>query len=117
MMIKLYILVRKDTDASVGKLMAHAGHVCCELYNKYYSSSEIEAWFHTHYQTKIILGVKDEKELEKYWDRAEKAGAMAVAVEDVGFYQAEKGELFMIGILANEPQYIEIGLKKLRLFK
>lgn len=57
-LMKMYILVNKDLNMSVGKTAGQVGHAICDfMYSN--DSSNVYDWHHNYDQTKIILGVKN----------------------------------------------------------
>ena len=117
-MIKLYILIRKDINVSVGKLMVHVGHVCTSLAFDYGDIYEYEEWFDTGItQTKIILSVKNLQQLKKYIEKAKSLELPNEIIADTGFYEVDAGTIILGCILCRESEAKEIGLKRLSLFK
>lgn len=124
---KLYYLVRKDIVVSRGKLIVHAGHVTdtlfyhlidkqgnpdCNLYERW------SAWYHDNYQTKIVLGVKNETQLVKLSIKAAELDLPFVMIHDEGIYEVEPGTTIMgaVGPL-NDEERIKLGLKRLSLYR
>ena len=108
----------------IGKAMAHIGHVCVNLITNYllqdYESmlhSIYDEWLCEYNQTKVIIGVKDQKELLELLDQFSKIK------EDYNFYietiqdiHTKEYYCVAIGIISDEDAE-EIGLKKLKLYK
>lgn len=103
--LKVYILARKD--APIGKVLAHVGHVCCKIMTDMSHFVNIENWFYTNYQTKIILQI-DNEELRSWLEK------------DDSFYRIRDMHTDEIYCIATPPltdvEAKELGLKKLRLF-
>ena len=123
---KFYILIRTDLDVSVGKLMVHVGHLCSAMawhylrvYDQNLFGNFIE-WYISSQQTKILLKVRDLKELRDYWSTARLVyGLETFEVEDAGFTkEVKKGTILMMGIEPITKQTsIDLGLDKLELYK
>lgn len=128
-MYKLYILVRKDLNCSVGKLCVHVGHTCSTMVFKHmdrvirsiFYDKDINKRFNDWYndgkeQTKILLGVENLKELKKYYDKS--TNIFKCYIEDAGYYEVPKGTIVCccVGILTDKEAE-GLGLKKIKLFK
>lgn len=122
---KFYIIIRKDINVSVGKIMVHVGHLCTTMawdscHGKKDLKEKFQDWYFNFDQTKIILEVRDLEELNRYRDIASlKHGLMTWQVGDAGFTsELKKDDVIMIGIepLSN-MEAIKIGLRHLRTYK
>lgn len=123
---RFYILIRTDLNVSIGKLMVHVGHLCSTMswyylntFNKALFEDFIE-WYIASEQTKILLKVKDLKELRDYWSTARLIhGLKTFEVEDAGFTkEISKGTVLMMGIEPiTKQKSIDLRLDKLELYK
>jgi len=106
--------------------MVHVGHVCSDMMYYYHpyrvrktnsrKGDIVDEWFNND-QIKIILQTGDKKDLDFLFEKAFKKNLILAKIEDKGFYEVPEGTVIMIGILCNEEQARELGLKRLRLFK
>ena len=79
---KQVILVRQDLKLPKGKLAAQAAHASVEAVLKS-NPKLVGAWKDTG-MAKIVLKVKDEKELVKYFQKAKDQGLTASLITDAG---------------------------------
>jgi len=124
---RFYILIRDDLKVSMGKLMVHVGHVCSAMAWHYLCAPQtpdlyntFKKWYLGSAQTKILLKVKDLKELRDFWSTARLVHKLKTfEVEDAGFTkETEKGAVLMMGIEPlNKLESIALGLDKLELYK
>jgi len=82
MEMKLVILVRQDLKLPKGKLAAQAAHAAVEASLRS-SKSKVEAW-RAEGQKKVVLKVKDEKELIDYLNMAKAERLNAALITDAG---------------------------------
>ena len=80
--LKQVILVRQDLKLPKGKLAAQAAHASVEAVLKS-DSSLIKEW-RSSGMAKIVLKVKDEKELIKYFQLAKDEGLKPSLITDAG---------------------------------
>jgi len=130
---KQYILIRTDEEFSRGKLMVHAAHNSCTalLYEfqrgkgVWEDHPRIMQWFNSgKCQAKIILQVKNEKELKKWVAKVHEFNKSCVfnipiaIIKDGGAYEVDTDTIIGCAIgplLPSEAK--DLGLKRLRLFK
>ena len=122
--LKMYIIVRNDLDVSVGKAMVHSAHAVLSLYVHNQGNSQykarIDEWFEC-YQTKIILGIKNESKLRELHDSVPEVMGREfprAMVEDEGFYEVEKGTVICLAVgPMTKDETTKLGLNKLSLYK
>lgn len=124
---KQVILMREDLNLSSGKMMAQASHASLSaILNKNTTpngqqinidiSDEESEWFNERF-TKIVLGVKSEEELLKYYNLAKEKGLnVSRPIVDAGFTELKKPTLTCIAIGPNYRESIDEITKKLRVF-
>ncbi|MBI4152963.1 peptidyl-tRNA hydrolase [Candidatus Woesearchaeota archaeon] len=81
-MLKQAILIRNDLKLPKGKLAAQAAHASVDAVLKS-DPKMIKAW-QKEGMAKIVLKVKDEKELVRYFQKAKDAGIVASLITDAG---------------------------------
>ena len=79
---KQVILVRKDLDLPKGKLAAQSAHASVEAVLKS-ANKKVSAW-RKEGMPKIVLKVKDEKELLSHLQRAKDDGLTTALITDAG---------------------------------
>lgn len=79
---KQVILVRADLKLPKGKLAAQVGHACVETVLRS-DKSIVKAW-HDQGMRKIVLKVKDSKEMRKYMQLAKDADIVTALITDAG---------------------------------
>lgn len=94
--MKVAIIVRTDLKMGKGKIAGQVAHACIGLI-RYKTGSQtdekINDWIDGCNQTKIILKVKDEKELGDILERASKIDIPFWCVRDAGKTQIEEDTL------------------------
>jgi peptidyl-tRNA hydrolase, PTH2 family len=80
--LKQVILVRQDLKLPKGKLAAQAAHASVEAVLKS-EDSMVKAW-RSEGMAKIVVKVKDDKELIKYFQQAKDDGLIASLITDAG---------------------------------
>ena len=119
--LKLYILVRKDIDVSIGKLMVHVGHICSNLiYRKLGKMSYfVYTWMQNDHPI-IILSVKSLIQMDNYikkWNIS-RQNRPTIVIPDAGYYEVPEGTVLMCGLgLMRQEEAKELGLKRLQLYK
>ena len=95
-MWKQVIIVRKDLKLSKGKLAAQVAHGSLESYkqSRFESQLEWEAWG----SKKVVLEVKDLKELQAIYGRVKKAKIAGVLIKDAGRTEVKPGTVTVLGI-------------------
>jgi len=94
--MKLVILVRQDLKLPKGKLAAQAAHAAVESTLKS-GKLKVVAW-RAQGQKKIVLKVKDEKELLKYMQLAKDDGLKTALITDAGKTVIAPGTKTCVGI-------------------
>ncbi len=79
---KQIILVRHDLDLPKGKLAAQVGHACVEAVLR--SDKAIVKSWRDEGMKKIVLKVKDLKEMKKYMQLAKDADIVTALITDAG---------------------------------
>ncbi len=80
--MKQAILIRNDLKLPLGKACAQAAHASVEAVLKS-DSKTVKAW-QKEGMAKIVLNVKDEKELVKFFQQAKDADITASLITDAG---------------------------------
>ena len=93
---KQVILVRQDLKLPKGKLGAQCAHASVEAVLK--SDKDIVKKWHNEGMKKIILKVKDEKELYKYMQMAKDNGLKTAVITDAGKTVVAPGTVTCCGI-------------------
>ena len=125
--VKQVIIVRKDLNMNLGKVIAQCAHASlATLFNKNISQSENlmsiplsddeKEWIHYRF-TKVVLEVKNENQLLKIYNEAKKGGLNVSKITDAGFTTFDKPTLTCIAIGPNRNNDIDKITKKLQLLK
>jgi len=112
-MLKQVILVRKDLRWSKGKLAAHVAHAAVEAALKA-SREAVDDWLKKGGK-KVVLKVKDLKQLRSIEKRLKKAGIGYVVIRDAGLTQLKAGTVTAIGTVPVEEEKIDKITGKLKL--
>ena len=104
-MLKQVIIVRKDLDWSKGKLAAHVAHASLEAALSV-DRELLEKWRRSGAK-KVVLKVKDLKELKKIEKELRKEKISYVKISDAGLTQLRKGTITCIGIGPIEEKRID----------
>lgn len=110
---KQVILARQDLQLPKGKLAAQAAHAAVECVLK--SDQKIVQTWVKQGMPKIVLKVKDEKELLLYFQKAKDAGIKAVLITDAGHTVVEPGTKTCVGIGPDDEKAIDKITKELGL--
>ncbi len=102
---KQVILVRQDLNLPKGKLAAQAAHASVETVLKS-AEKAVKTW-RKQGMPKIVLKIKDEKELLKYFQMAKDAGLVAALITDAGHTVVEPGTNTCVGIGPDEEEKID----------
>ncbi len=103
--LKQIILVRQDLKLPKGKLAAQAAHASVEAVLKS-SPATVKEW-RSQGMAKIVLKVKDEKELIHYFQLAKDAGLVASLITDAGRTVIAPGTKTCVGIGPDEEEEID----------
>ncbi len=96
MVYKQVILVRQDLKLPKGKACAQAAHASVEAVLKS-DEATVRKW-RVEGMAKIVLKVKDEKELVSYFQKAKDAGIVASLITDAGHTVVEPGTKTCAGL-------------------
>ena len=102
---KQVILVREDLKLPKGKLAAQSSHASVDATLK--SDKKIIDLWKKEGGKKIVLKIKDEKELFKYKQMAEDAGIKTALITDAGHTVVEPGTITCLGIGPDEERKID----------
>ncbi len=102
---KQVILVRQDLKLPKGKLAAQAAHASVEAVLK--SDNEMVKTWRSQGMAKIVLKVKDEKELIKYFQQAKDDGLTVSLITDAGRTTIAPGTKTCVGIGPDDETHID----------
>ena len=95
-MLKQVIIIRQDLKLPKGKACAQCSHASVDAVLKS-DSSMVKAW-RQEGMAKIVVKVKDEKELVKLFQKAKDAGLPASLISDAGKTVIAPGTKTCVGI-------------------
>ena len=110
---KQVILVRDDLKLPKGKLSAQVAHAAVDAATK--SDKKIVDLWKKDGGKKIVLKVKDEKELFHYKQLAEDIGLKTALITDAGHTVVEPGTKTCLGIGPDEDSKIDSVTGKLKM--
>jgi len=110
---KQVILVRKDLKLPLGKASSQVAHASVDATLK--SDKKIVELWKKEGGKKIVLKVKDEKELLKYKQMAEDLGLKTALIKDAGHTVVEPGTITCLGIGPDEEEKIDEVSGKLKM--
>jgi len=102
---KQVILIRGDLKLPKGKAAVQAAHASVDAVLK--SNSEIIKKWRKEGMAKIVLKVKDEKDLLKYFQQAKDNGLVASLITDAGRTVVAPGTKTAVGIGPDEEEKID----------
>ena len=105
MMYKQVILAREDLKLPKGKLAAQSSHASVDATLK--SDKKMVDLWKKDGGKKIVLKVKDEKELFKYKQIAEDNGLKTALIKDAGHTVVEPGTITCLGIGPDSEEKID----------
>jgi len=111
--LKQVILVRLDLKLPIGKAAAQAAHASVEAILKS-NSKMVKAW-REEGMAKIVLKVKDEKELIKYFQLGKEAGIVCSLITDAGRTVIAPGTKTCVALGPDEEEKIDKITGKLSL--
>jgi len=114
MKYKQVIIVREDLNISCGKLCVQVAHASLEA--AMLSDPEIVNKWREEGAKKVILRVKNEEELLKYYKLAKESGLICVLIRDAGLTELEPGTITCIGIGPDEEEKIDKITGNLKLY-
>ena len=103
--LKQVILVRQDLKLPKGKLAAQAAHASVEAVLKS-EDSMVKAW-RSEGMAKIVVKVKDDKELIKYFQQAKDGGLVASLITDAGRTVIAPGTKTCVAIGPDQEEEID----------
>jgi len=110
---KQVILVREDLKLPKGKLSSQVAHASVDSALK--SDKKIIELWKKEGGKKVILKVKDEKELFKYKQMAEDLGLKTALIQDAGHTVLEPGTITCLGIGPDLDEKIDKVSGKLKM--
>ena len=105
MTLKQVILVRQDLKLPKGKMSAQVAHASTESVLRSHKD-DISKW-RTEGMKKVVLRVKDQKELIKYKNLAEDNGLVNALITDAGRTVVEPGTMTCLGIGPDKEEKID----------
>ncbi|MBR9691741.1 peptidyl-tRNA hydrolase [Candidatus Woesearchaeota archaeon] len=113
MELKQVILVRMDLKLPPGKLAAQCAHASVQaVFNS--DKANVAAW-KSQGQKKIVLKVKDEKELLEFVNLAKAAGLKTALITDAGKTVIAPGTKTCLGIGPDDEEKIDSVTSKLKM--
>jgi len=112
-MLKQVIIVRKDLEWKRGKLAVHVAHASLEAALQV-DRETLEKW-RKKGAKKIVVKVKDLKELENIEKKLKAKKIKYIKISDAGLTQLEKGTVTCIGVGPVEESKIDKITGKLKL--
>jgi len=112
--LKQVILLRMDLKIPKGKLCVQIAHASVESVLKS-DKSKIEVW-RSEGMKKIVLKVKDEKELFEYKKLAEREKLVTALIKDAGKTFFSKPTITCLGIGPDTEKKIDLVTKNLKLY-
>ena len=113
MSYKQVILVREDLRLPKGKLAAQCSHASVDATLK--SDKKIVDLWKKEGGKKVVLKVKDEKELLNYKQMAEDLGLKTALIRDAGHTVVEPGTITCLGIGPDSSKKIDKVSGKLKM--
>jgi PTH2 family peptidyl-tRNA hydrolase len=110
---KQVILVREDLKLPIGKASSQVAHASVDAVLK--SDKKIVDLWKREGAKKVVLKVKDEKELLKYKKLAENIGLKTVLIKDAGRTVLEPGTITCLGIGPDLEEKIDKVSGKLKM--
>ena len=111
--MKQVILVRADLKLPKGKMSAQCSHAAVEA--AFNSDKKKVAEWRSEGAKKIILKVKDEKEMIEYLQKAKDAGLKTALITDAGKTVIAPGTKTCVGIGPDEEEKIDKITGKLKM--
>ena len=111
--MKQAILIRQDLNLPKGKLASQCSHAAVECTLKS-DKNKVKDW-HNQGMAKIVLKVKDLKELMKFKELAGKNDLKVALIKDAGLTEFEKPEITCLGIGPDKEEKIDKITGKLKI--
>ena len=112
-MYKQVIILRKDLDASKGKLIVHGIHAAIGAMKKV-DNETTEKW-ESEGSKKVVLKVNGLKELKEIENKLKKIKIPYFLVRDAGLTQLKAGTVTALGIGPAKEKEIDVVTGKLKL--
>ena len=112
--LKQVILIRKDLKLPCGKAAAQAAHASVEAVLKS-DTVMVKSWRREGME-KVVLKVKDEKELLNYFMQAKEAGLVTALIMDAGRTVVAPGTKTCVAIGPDEEEKMDLITGKLPLY-
>ncbi len=105
---KLVIVVRDDLTLSKGKLAAQVAHasVECAIKAKDRIPDVFKGWYREG-QKKVVLKVKNVKELFLLKEKAESIGFVTALITDAGLTEVPPGTITCLGIGPDKEEFLD----------
>ncbi|MFH1316365.1 MAG: peptidyl-tRNA hydrolase Pth2 [Candidatus Woesearchaeota archaeon] len=111
--MKQVILVRQDLKLPKGKLAAQVAHASTEAVLRT-SKEKVKKW-QMHGSKKVVLKVKDEKELIEHNQRAKDYGLVTALITDAGHTTVAPGTRTCVGIGPDDEDKIDLVTGELKM--
>ena len=111
---KQVILLRADLKLPIGKASAQCAHASVEAVLK--SDKKIVNQWRDSGMAKIVLKIKDDKELIKYFQMAKESGLTVSLITDAGRTVIAPGTKTCVGIGPDNEDKIDQITKELKLY-
>ncbi len=111
--MKQVILVRQDLKLPKGKLAVQVAHASVEAVLK--SDKELVTQWRNDGAKKVVLKVKDEKELREFQKKANHTGLKTTLIADGGLTVLAPGTVTVLGIGPDEDQKLDKIVGQLKL--
>ena len=114
MELKQCIVIRDDLKLPAGKACSQAAHAAVEATLK--SDKEMVKKWRSQGMKKIVLKVKDMKELLALNQRAKDEGLTTAVITDAGHTTVEPGTTTCLAIGPDDEEKVDLIVKDLKLF-
>ncbi|MBD3164197.1 peptidyl-tRNA hydrolase [Candidatus Woesearchaeota archaeon] len=111
--MKQVIIVRQDLKMPKGKMAAQCAHASSEAVLKSHKD-DLSNW-RREGMKKVVLKVKDDRELLKYMNQAKDAGLVTALITDAGRTVVEPGTMTCVGIGPDKEEKIDKVTGKLKM--
>jgi peptidyl-tRNA hydrolase, PTH2 family len=111
--MKQAILVRDDLKLPKGKMCAQVGHAAVEAVMKS-EDEDVEEW-RSEGGMKIVVKVRDERELMEYLKHAKQMELTVALIKDAGHTVVEPGTITVLGVGPDQDNKIDKLIKDLKL--
>jgi len=114
-MYKQVIVVREDLRLSRGKLAVQVAHASLEAYKK--SKKSVISRWEKEGSKKVVVKVKDLKELKDVFRKAKDAGIPCSLIRDAGKTEIKPGTITAVGIGPEDEKTINRITGKLKVYR